>query len=74
MNASTPRVGIAALAFAVAAAVTIGPAMLSGSSHADLKSKGQVSIAPLTPVEDMRIGSAPAGGKVIDTITVEAKR
>ncbi|MGH8264166.1 MAG: hypothetical protein ACRETU_01585 [Steroidobacterales bacterium] len=74
MNASTPRIGIAALALAVAAAVTIGPALLAGSSHPLAKSHGEVSIAQLTPDQVMPIANAPASGKAIETITVEAKR
>jgi hypothetical protein len=74
MRASTPRIGIAALALAVAAAITIGPALLAGSSRAMAKSHGEVSIAQLTPDQVMPIANAPASGKAIETVTVEAKR
>jgi len=73
MNASTPRIAIAALALAVAAAVTIGPALLAGFSHPLAKSHGQVSISQLTPDQVMPVANAPAGGTAIETITVEAK-
>jgi len=65
---------MAALALAVAAAVTIGPALLAGSSHAMAKLHGEVSIAQLTPDQVMPIANAPASGKAIETATVEAKR
>jgi len=74
MLVSTPRIGIAALALAVAAAVTIGPALLTGSSHPMAKSHGKVSIAQLTPDQVMPVANAPASGKAIETVTVEAKR
>ena len=74
MIASTPRIGIAALALAVAAAVTIGPALLAGSSHPTAKSHGEVSISQLTSDQVMPVANAPASGKAIETVTVEAKR
>jgi len=74
MIASTPRIGIAALALAVAAAVTLGTALLAGSGHPMTKSHGEVSIAQLTPDQVMPIENAPARGKAIETVTVEAKR
>lgn len=74
MNASTPRIGIAALALAFAAAVTIGPALLAGSSHSTAKLHGEVSIAQVASDPGVRVASAPANGKVIETVTVEARR
>lgn len=80
MNVATPRLAIAALALAAAAAITLGPAipaMLASPKHvapAMPKARAEVSISQLSVGKDMRIAPAPATGKAIDTVVVQASR
>ena len=74
MSSATPRFGIAALALALAAAITLGPALLAGSGHSLPKSHGEVSVSQLELDRDVHIVPAPASGKAIETVTVKAKR
>jgi hypothetical protein len=73
MNASAPRLGIAALAIVAAAAVTFGPALLLNSERPAPRSHGEVSIAQLMVDKDMRVAPAQKDG-VIATVTVQASR
>lgn len=80
MNVATPRLGIVVLALAAAAAITLGigvPAMFASPKHATPampKAHAEVSISQLTVDKDMDIAPAPATGKALDTVVVQASR
>jgi hypothetical protein len=74
MNASAPRLGIAALAIIAAAAVTFGPALLLNNERPAPRSHGEVSIAQLMVDKDMRVIAPAQKDGVIATVTVKASR
>ncbi|HZF17834.1 MAG TPA: hypothetical protein VE046_18055 [Steroidobacteraceae bacterium] len=83
MNVATPRLGIAALAFAAAAAIALVfaiPALFAGPKHsmpaipAMPKARAEVSISQLPVGKDMPIAPAPASGKAIETVVVQSSR
>jgi hypothetical protein len=71
MLTSAPRLGVAALALVVAAALMIGPLLLN-PRHPAHKARGEVSIAQLVVDHDTRV--APAADGEVDTVTVQASR